>query len=429
MWNGTEAAAVSNLHEQYGPVVRLAPDLVSFIGEGRVWRQIYTSKSEGLSAFPKDLLFYDKPLNNVNGPFTTEDLDNVRQRRALTPAFSELALKRYEDRFKRWCAALQRKLDDSVGTGTPVDMVKMFNCRLLATATWSQVDSYLQLAGTTFDVMSDMLLSEPLRMLETGEYVPFVANIFAILKTVTRFKTLRYINRRFAERLQRLLMQIPAIRRFPEKHHHFVCTQVDKRLERTEESDIWAFVTADNAVASTLNREERYSIANEFMIAGTETSATTLSGLLYLLLCNPKWLSRLTRDLRAQFSSVEEIHMVALQSNKTLDAVIKEAMRVYPAVPVGFPRFVPKGGAEIEGYYMPEGTRVVSYHLATYRDKRLWRDADSFRPERWLGDENFKDDHLDAFMPFSSGPRVCIGKVRVNLKSPWYAKHCCLPSS
>ncbi|KAH9845190.1 Cytochrome-P450 [Teratosphaeria destructans] len=344
MWTGKEAATVVSLHEKYGPVVRLGPDLVSFIGEGKVWKQIYASKSQGISAFPKDMLFYDKPLSNVNGPFTTEDHENIRQRKALAPAFSEVALRRYEERFKSWCLALRKRLDKSVQEQTPVDMVKAFNC-------------------TTFDIMSDMLLSEPLKLLEKGDYVPYVTLIFKLLRHVTQFKTVRYFNRTLGWGLQALLLQIPAIRQLAEKHHHFIVEQVDKRLGRTEGSDIWAFITADTAAASSLDREERYSIANEFMIAGTETSATTLSGLLYHLLCSPEWLQRLTQDLRAQFSSIEQISMAELQNNKILDAILKEGMRVYPPVPVGFPRFVPKGGIEIEGYYMPEGTRVnLAWH-------------------------------------------------------------------
>ncbi|KAF2769006.1 putative P450 monooxygenase [Teratosphaeria nubilosa] len=386
MWTGTEAASVVGLHEEYGPVVRLAPDLVSFIGEGKVWKQIYTTKSQGISAFPKDLLFYDKPLSNFNGPFTTEDRENMRQRKALAPAFSEIALRRYEERFKSWCLALRRRLEESVGEQAPADMVKVFNC-------------------TTFDIMSDMMLSEPLKMLEKGDYVPYVSLIFKLLRHVTQLKT-----RTLGWGVQALMLQIPAIRQHAEKHHHFIVEQVDKRLGRTEASDIWAFITADTTAASSLDREERYSIANEFMIAGTETSATTLSGLLYHLLCNPEWLQRLTQDLRAHFSSVEQISMAELQNNKVLDAVLKEGMRVYPPVPVGFPRFVPQGGIEIEGYYMPEGTRVAIYYLATSMDKRLWKDPKSFRPERWLGDERYKDDHLDASVPFSTGPRACIGQ-------------------
>jgi cytochrome P450 len=66
----------------------------------------------------------------------------------------------------------------------------------------------------------------------------------------------------------------------------------------------------------------------------------------------------------------------------------------------------------LKGYYIPEGNRVVIYHLATYRDPDLWHEPDQFRPERWLGDEQFKNDHFDAFEPFSTGPRGCSGKVR-----------------
>lgn len=82
-------------------------------------------------------------------------------------------------------------------------------------------------------------------------------------------------------------------------------------------------------------------------------------------------------------------------------------------MPIGFPRWVPPGGTELSGYYIPEGNRVVIYHLATYRDPNLWTQPDKFHPERWLGDERFKNDHFDSFEPFSLGPRGCSGKVCV----------------
>lgn len=68
------------------------------------------------------------------------------------------------------------------------------------------------------------------------------------------------------------------------------------------------------------------------MIAGTETSATVLSGCLYHLLKNPAWMATLTRDIRDKYSpetpgGPDRISMAGLQANKLLDAVIKEAMR------------------------------------------------------------------------------------------------------
>ena len=186
--------------------------------------------------------------------------------------------------------------------------------------------------GTTFDVMSDMLLSEPLHLLEKGDYVPFVRLIFTILRHVTRLKTVRYFNRTFGEQLQLLLMRIPAVRQFAEKHHRFITDRVHERLTKTPaQPDIWSLVTAETATASLISEEERYSIANELMIAGTETSATVLSGCLYTLLQNPAWLSALTEDLRSKYTSDEDfssdITMASLQANKLLEAILKESMR------------------------------------------------------------------------------------------------------
>lgn len=128
MWRGTEAIDVHKLHQKYGPVVRLAPDLVAFVGEAHLWKQIYASKSHGVSTFAKDFLFYDKPFNNVNGPFTTDDANNMRIRKTMAPAFSEQGLRQYEGRFKGWCEALHRSLEQQAKAGTGADMVKMFNC-------------------------------------------------------------------------------------------------------------------------------------------------------------------------------------------------------------------------------------------------------------------------------------------------------------
>lgn len=183
--------------------------------------------------------------------------------------------------------------------------------------------------------MSDMLLSEPLHLLEKGDYVPFVRLIFTILRHVTRLKTIRLYSRPIARRLHLLLMSIPSIRQFAEKHHRFITDRVHERLTKSpEQPDIWSLVTAETSTAALISEEERYSIANELMIAGTETSATVLSGCLYHLLKNPAWMATLTKDIRDKYSpetpgGPDKITMAGLQANKLLDAVIKEAMRYF----------------------------------------------------------------------------------------------------
>jgi hypothetical protein len=128
MWAGDEAMSVVRLHNTYGPVVRLAPDLIAFKGDGTMWKSIYASRAHGVSAFTKDYIFYDKPLNEVDGPFGSCDQVNARMRKTMAPAFSDSGLKQYEPRFKGWCDALAKRLDQHIRDGTPADMVKLFNC-------------------------------------------------------------------------------------------------------------------------------------------------------------------------------------------------------------------------------------------------------------------------------------------------------------
>ncbi|KAF2209116.1 hypothetical protein CERZMDRAFT_114084 [Cercospora zeae-maydis SCOH1-5] len=386
MWTGDEALTVLHLHRQYGPVIRLAPDLVAYRGDSETWKTIYASKSNGVCAFQKDLLFYDKPLNEVSGPISGDDDVSRRMRKTMAPAFSDSAIKQYEPRMQSWCAALIKCLNAHIDEAIPADMVKLFNC-------------------TTFDIMSDMLLSQPLHLLQVGDYTPYVRLIFTLLRHVTRLKTLRLYNRALAKPLHLFVMNIPIVRRYAEKHYHFINDRVAERLAQgSKQTDIWSLIEH-----SQLTKDERDSVANELMIAGTETTATTLSGCLYHLLRNPIWLSALTQDLRSKYSATRPT-FAALQDNKLLNAVIKESLRLYPPVPIGFPRFVPPGGIELKGFHLPEGTRVAIYQLATYRDPGLWHQPDTFHPGRWLGDPQFAGDHVAAFEPFSTGPRACSGQ-------------------
>lgn len=147
------------------------------------------------------------------------------------------------------------------------------------------------------------------------------------------------------------------------------------------------------------------------MVAGTETTATLLSGATYHLLSNPQYLSRLQAELRQNFTKVADLRLEPLAKLTYLEAVLKESLRMYPPVPIGLPRVSPPGGMQVGGHFVPEGTILAVHHLSTYRHPDNFKDAHSFRPERWLGDPEFKDDKLDSLEPFSVGPRNCLGKV------------------
>ena len=147
------------------------------------------------------------------------------------------------------------------------------------------------------------------------------------------------------------------------------------------------------------------------MVAGTETTATALSGTTYYLLKNPKYMADLKKELRGAFRSVEDMHLDSLARLPLLDAVLREGLRIYPPVPIGLARVAPRGGTVVGETFIPEGTTLYVHHLATYRCEKNFKNANEFHPERWLGDPSYAGDNLAAVEPFSTGPRNCLGKV------------------
>jgi cytochrome P450 len=146
------------------------------------------------------------------------------------------------------------------------------------------------------------------------------------------------------------------------------------------------------------------------MIAGTETTATALSGTTYHLLQNPKVLKNLVAEIREAFSDFDDITLEDLARLKYLQAVLQEGLRMYPPVPIALPRRTPKEGSIVCDEWVPGDVAIGVNHFATYRMPEHFKNAYEFHPERWLGDPEYKDDHLDALEPFSVGPRNCLGK-------------------
>lgn len=91
------------------------------------------------------------------------------------------------------------------------------------------------------------------------------------------------------------------------------------------------------------------------MLAGSETTATALSGVTYLLLEHPEALARLTREVRSSFASADEITIASVSGLTYMQACLNEALRVHPPVGSGLVRTVPPGGDTIAGHWVPGG--------------------------------------------------------------------------
>ncbi|MGW7027047.1 cytochrome P450 [Streptomyces xanthophaeus] len=143
-----------------------------------------------------------------------------------------------------------------------------------------------------------------------------------------------------------------------------------------------------------------------FLLAGHETTATSLAFSLHLLARHPEQqalaraeVSRVLGDRAPEAADLERLPY--------LTQVLKEAMRLYPAAPVIGRRSV--AATEIAGYTVPAGADVIIAPWVTHRHERYWPDPDRFDPGRFTPEAEAQRPRY-AWFPFGGGPRACIGQ-------------------
>lgn len=98
--------------------------------------------------------------------------------------------------------------------------------------------------------------------------------------------------------------------------------------------------------------------AEILVLAGSETTATLLSGCTYLLLTNSDKMEKLKDEVRSTFASDSEISASTVNRLSYMLAVLNEALRLYPPVTSNLVRVVPHGGDRISDLWVPEGVRT-----------------------------------------------------------------------
>jgi len=160
-----------------------------------------------------------------------------------------------------------------------------------------------------------------------------------------------------------------------------------------------------------LSRDEVIVNAALFIVAGSETTASSLAFLTNALLRHPRVFDKLKEEIRSKFMYESEINLAAVADLPYLNACIEEGLRIFPPAPIGFLRTIQQGGDRVDGQWIPGGTAVSVSSWCAHHNSANFKDPDSFIPERWLeGSKDYAADQKLAHRPFSLGPRGCIGK-------------------
>jgi len=207
------------------------------------------------------------------------------------------------------------------------------------------------------------------------------------------------------------IMKLPAARREIGKTLDFTNERLEKRLRNhPDRPDLWTQIIDKGVGDQAIDEQEHRGLAFFFMVAGTETTASALSAMTYFLLTNPEYKKKLLEEIRPTIRTFDDVTLNKLGQLKYLNAIISESLRLYPPVPIALPRRSPRQGGHVDGQYIPGDVICSVPHFSAGHNPDHFLEPDSFRPERWLGDPKYKNDHLSAVEPFHVGPRNCVGK-------------------
>ncbi|XP_010272641.1 PREDICTED: cytochrome P450 704C1-like [Nelumbo nucifera] len=189
-----------------------------------------------------------------------------------------------------------------------------------------------------------------------------------------------------------------------------------------EKEDILSrFIVESEKDPKTMNDQYLRDIILNFMFAGKDTTANTLSWFLYMLCKHPFIQEKIAQEVTEAFNCetnetnidefvISNLTDAAMEKMHYLHAALTETLRLYPAVPVD-------GKCSEEDDVLPDGFRVKKgdsvYYIAYAmgRMANLWgEDAEDFRPERWLKNGVFQPESPFKFVAFHAGPRICLGK-------------------
>ena len=163
----------------------------------------------------------------------------------------------------------------------------------------------------------------------------------------------------------------------------------------------------DDETGESMNELQLKDEVMTFMLAGHETTSTTLTWAFYLLSCFPE----VAKKIRSEVESVLSDRNPEFEDMNKLvytKMVIEETMRLFPAIWVIQRNSI--GWDEFGGYKIPPGTIISMPQYIVHRDPHYWENPEGFDPERF-SEARSKDRPKYSYFPFGGGPRACIGNI------------------
>ncbi|KAI8321370.1 cytochrome P450 [Martensiomyces pterosporus] len=385
-FQGREAEYILRNYGQYGNIFLVGPRKVALCDPADC-RKVLSSH-----AFQKDRDYSHVTFLEPNLVLTRDAELNKQRRRQVGPTFALCNLRKMEPAIRRcgveplianWAAAI-----DASEAGV------------------AKVNYYQSYMLASFDVISVLAFGKYYNVLNTGDKVLIrrVEKSMTLLVSEMIFPICKYFPLRWL--MRSVYREVDQFIEFGKQ----VIAQRRKELQVGMEKPadmLQSFIDAEDPTSKIrMTSSQVVSESIVTMIAGTDTTSSTMCWITHLLLLHPVHYGRVQEEVRAAF---ERDHMITYDEARLqlpfLEACVCEAMRLRP-VAGNVARLVPKGGITLQGHFIPEGYSLTVCLGGSHMNKDVWSEPHVFNPERFLENPDLKK----QLMTFSSGARICPGR-------------------
>ncbi|KAL2042252.1 hypothetical protein N7G274_004740 [Stereocaulon virgatum] len=380
------------LHEKYGPLVRVAPNMLSF-SKAHMIAQVYHRKVDKDDFWTHGALGEHPPMLQ-----TKDHEEHVKKRKIIAPVLSWKSLLRFESWVDEETLRLRNKIKQRyVEPKRDINLADWIKWYLYDTTTHIMFQRRLGFVDQGRDVNG---------LLAAFRYTALLVGLMALFPY-----------------LLGPLVKLPVIKNLvlPRSSDTQGVGKVMKEQDKLMESAKPGKSLLNSLLGS--QAVHKYAISDEdlktetlmLLVAAPDTTSTLICSIIDNVIKRPVIYDRLLSEITA-FSTKGELStpvatFAEIKRMPYFTACIYETARLYPSLPVLLPRRVSPGGLLLDGRYVPEGATIGASPSVVNKDPDVFgADAAEYRPERWLGPPEQVAQMSRFLFTWGFGTRKCAGK-------------------